>query len=330
MKYFLSKIATTPVNSDCFKTSTFFFLTLVLHLIAFSSIAHAQGLSDLVSSIAHRSSHGLHLEGRRQNQDRTEMGSVSGHTTLLKTDKHNIGLQAQYEHSNYISNNASLTDLYEAKVGATYNYQLTENKSYSLALSYGSKSDQLFKNSSVNTLSLNAAYSFKSSERGHWLLLLNYSNNRPFLNNIPLPFFAYSYTYSKDFRGTFGAPFASIFWRFKPKWSLTLFTIAPWILKAQVGYSIAGPIQAYLGVDISQQSFFEYGRSNLDERIFYEEKTLFIGFRSPITKNLFASLEFGNSFDRTFFFAEDYSTSPDDPVSLDSSLYSYLSLRAMF
>lgn len=273
--------------------------------------------------------HNIKLSGFRQNQDRTESGTGTARITIYQDPKNTVTFNGNFTHTNIFPNDTGITDLYESNFGLSYSHIVGKDRAYSFFASYGTKTDKPYADSSVNTLNLNAAYSLSKNERGRWLFLLNYSNNRPFLNNIPLPFFAYTYIHSKDFVGTFGAPFASVFWRFHPKVSMTLFAVIPWILKAQVSYSILGPLQVYSGVDFSQQSYFQHGRSNNKERLFYEENKIFVGFKSPISKNIFFETEFGNSFNRQYFFAEDYSRNPKNPTRLTSSLFGRVSLNVI-
>lgn len=268
--------------------------------------------------------HSLSIEGTRHNQNRVEYGQARATATLYKKDQHTLKFNAKYAHINITPNNSNITDLYDSDFGLAYSYTKSETQFLSFSANYGSNSDHMYKASDVNTLSLNSIYSFSKNPKSRWTLVLNYSNNRPFLNNIPLPFFTYTYIFSPDLIGTFGAPFASVFWRFSPKWSLNLLTIVPWVLKAQVSYQVWGPMQAYSGVDVSQQSFFELGRSNHKERIFFEESRVFVGLKSPLSKNIFAEAELGQSFNRKLFSAEDYTWNPDERTRLDSSLYGRL------
>jgi hypothetical protein len=225
---------------------------------------------------------------------------------------------------------SSVSDLYDIQFGASYTHVTEDKKMWSVSASFGSASDKPFRDSSVNTINATALYTFSSSPQSSWVLLVNYSNNRPILNNIPMPGFAYSYVPSKTFRGTFGAPFAMIFWQFEDKWSLNLFTLIPWIAKAQVSYSIMGPMQVYTGVDFSQMTFLQYGRVNSSERLYFDEKRAFLGFRTPLSRNLLTDLETGYSFGRQFFSATNYTPSPDSPLNLGSSWYGRLTMTAGF
>jgi len=65
---------------------------------------------------------------------------------------------------------------------------------------------------------------FSSAARNSWLLALSYSNNRPYLNNIPLPGFAYIIRGDR-FNAMIGFPFISADYRPDPDWDFR-FSIA--------------------------------------------------------------------------------------------------------
>lgn len=225
---------------------------------------------------------------------------------------------------------ASTPNLYKIQIGGAYTHLYEGRKLLSLSASYGSASDKPFKDSTVNTIDSTALYSFSNSPTSNWLLILNYSNNRPFLNNIPLPGFAYTYMPSKTFRGTFGAPFASIFWQFEDRWSVTSFVVVPWVMKTSIAYDLAPKKQIFVGADFNQMTYFQYGRANLKDRIFYDEKKAFFGFRSPLGEVLSLEIETGYAFDRSLFTAKKYTPSPAHPVELESAVYGKLGLSAAF
>lgn len=310
-------------------TTLLFYLTPGIFFMP--CLAYGFNLSDLGSLGApNLGKHQIKLSGERYNQDRSEYGTAFGLFTLYHNEISSLKFTTKYSHLNVTPNTTGITDLYDSEFGFTYSHKISETNQLSLYGGYGTKSDKPFKDSSVNTLNLNAIYSFAYGPKGRWTLLLNYSNNRPILNNIPLPFFAYTYIHSQDFIGTFGAPFASIYWKFAPKWSTSIFAVVPWIFKGQIFYHIVGPFRVYAGVDLSQQSYFQYGRSNNKERLFHEEHKAFVGLKAPLLKNLMLDAEFGYAFHRQFFIAESYSWKPKNPTDLEDSFYGQIGLNLFF
>lgn len=270
-------------------------------------------------------------------QPETPIGNGDDKTTLhrgalaiavpfAKTEKNSWMASTNFGWIDFTPDSKQVPNLYQFDVGLTYTEVMEDRKMWAGSFSVGSASDILFKNPSVTTFSGNYFYVNPKSESETWMFLVNYSNNRPFLNNIPLPGFAYIYTPSKTFRGTFGAPFAQLSWEFADRWTYNFFTLVPWVLKTSVDYTIAGPAKAYTGIDFSQATYYLHDRQNRNERLFYDEKKLFVGVKSPVNKNLFADLEAGYAFDRRFFAAEDYERDPANMIGLGSSVYVKLML----
>lgn len=224
----------------------------------------------------------------------------------------------------------TLSRFYDLKFGMGYTKALDDKRLWSASVRYGSASDRLFANPSVSTIGATWFYSYPVDETARWLYLVDYSNNRPILNNIPLPGFAYFYTPSKTFKLVVGVPFASVNWEFHERWGLEGFTLLPWIIKGHVFYKLNDHAKVYAGLDFSQVTYYRAERANNEERVFYDEKRLFLGVKSPISRHLLADLELGHAFDRAFFEAEDYEIDPENPTTFANAYYGKVSLRLYF
>lgn len=268
--------------------------------------------------------------GDEQTKASLEKGTLTAVVPFAKTDKESWTISTMTHWMDVTPDQEQRQDLYQFDVGLTYSRVIEDNRFWALNGSFGSASDRPFKAPSVDTLGANFFYVNPTSPQTSWLFLVNYSNNRPILNNIPLPGFAYTYIPSKSFRGTFGVPFAMIYWEFVDRWSMNFFTLIPWVIKTSVDYSIKGPMKASLGLDFSQSTYYIYGRENRQERLFYDEKRMYVGFKSPLTRQMMAEIEAGYSFDRKFFSAENYEVRPKEALHLGSSPYLKLSLQAAF
>lgn len=209
--------------------------------------------------------------------------------------------------------------------------QKTEGKKFwGFNVSYGSASDQPFANPSVNTIGANWIQALSIEEESSWSLIVNYSNNRPILNNIPLPGFAYTYTPSKTFQGTFGFPFVFTRWNFHPDLTWTGMILGFSIFKTELAYSIKGPIQLYTSFDFSQQPFLLRDREDAKNRFFYDEKKVALGIRSPLNKVLFADLSGGFTYDRNFFEAKDYDNRNGNLLNVKNTAYGMFTLSGRF
>ena len=257
------------------------------------------------------------------NNDKASLqkGTVNISVPFAKTDNSAWTVSSLSHWMDLYPDQTEIPDLYQFDVGLTYTRATEKGRFWAVNGNFGSASDKPFKDPSVSTMSANYFYLKPVSKTGTWLYLINYSNNRPILNNIPLPGFAYIYTPSKAFRGTFGIPFAMLNWEFADRWGFKFFTIAPWIIESTVDYAISGPMKAYTGLAFAQSTYYLYGRAEKKERLFYDEKKIFIGLKSPLSKKFFAELEGGYAFDRRYFSAENYERSPSDALVLGSSPY---------
>ncbi|XGC82238.1 hypothetical protein ACES2L_07045 [Bdellovibrio bacteriovorus] len=258
----------------------------------------------------------------------TKIESADISTPVYKTDSESYTVTANYSQFSINPKQSSFAHLYDVKIGAGYTRVVDEQRMWSVFARYGSASDRPFEANDVSTLGVTGFYSVPSDDpAGKWLLLVDYSNNRPILNNLPLPGFAYFYTPSKEFRAVLGIPFASVNWTYSEKYTLEVFTLVPWIVKVSTSYAVTPFAKLYTGFNFSQSTYYLYGREDKQERLFYDDKKVFVGAKSPISKTIFADLELGYAFDRAFFEAENYEISPDNETKIGNSAYGRLTLR---
>ncbi|MGZ3775174.1 MAG: hypothetical protein ACXVCY_15365 [Pseudobdellovibrionaceae bacterium] len=222
------------------------------------------------------------------------------------------------------------SELYDIKFGLGYTRAIDDQRLWSISTRYGSSSDKPFSKSNVTTFGFTALYSFPDKDLSRWLLLIDYSNNRPIFNNLPLPGFAYFYQPSKEFRGVFGVPFASINWQFAEPLTLEVFTLVPWIFKGSVNYKLTDVVKLYSGLDFSQVTYYLADRQNEKDRLFYDEKKLFLGIKFPLSAHIFSEFEMGHSFDRALFIAENYTRNPNNPVNMGNAFYGKLSIKFLY
>ncbi|WP_374079846.1 hypothetical protein [Bdellovibrio bacteriovorus] len=310
------------------KVSQIFFATLFFSLPTYA-FELAAGLTPPSQQKVMLSYSGLFYDKSDFPQERasTSYQTMNFVAPVYKTETEAVSLSLSGTQLAVKPGQGNLSELYDLQVGLGYTKALDDKRLWSVSARYGSASDKPFEDSTVTTLGVTAFYSYPSDETSRWLLLLDYSNNRPILNEIPLPGFAYFYAPSKTFRGVFGVPFVSLNWDYAEKWGMEVFTLVPWIFKASVNYKLNEYARIYTGVDFSQVTYYLYGRQNRNDRLFYDEKKVFLGVKSPLSKSVFAELEMGHAFDRAFFVDENYTTNPDNPVEIGNAFYGKVSLR---
>jgi hypothetical protein len=145
-----------------------------------------------------------------------------------------------------------------------------------------------------------------SGDRNAWLLLLTYSNNREFMNNIPFPSAGYWFEPNDRYRLILGIPFAML--EVKPADGLTLdfFYLPVRTVHAGASYRIAGPVKVYTAFDWRHESWFRRDRADDDHRLFYYEKRGTAGIQWDVFKGMTVDVSGGYSFDRLYFEGKDY------------------------
>ncbi len=206
----------------------------------------------------------------------------------------------------------------------------TNERFWGANLGIGSPSDEPFTDEKQLSLSASLVRGLDKHDDHQWMLLLFYSNNSSFLRGIPIPGFAYSYFPSKELRAVFGIPFAFVKWDYHEKWTLTFAMLAFQKVKLETGYKLFGPAQLFAGVESDQQVFMRRARQKEEERFSYEERKMYAGLKSPVSKVLFAELTVGHSFDRSFFEVEKYSDKTDNNLNLGNASYVALHLTSRF
>ncbi len=219
--------------------------------------------------------------------------------------------------------------LMESEYSLTYKHFGDQSSLTGLHLGYGSASDQLFKDKSVSTISATAFYSNTEDAVGRWIWLLSYSDNRTFANGVPLPGFAYIYRPSADFFGVFGFPFLFIRAKAFENYYYSVL-LGPYVYRLDFSKPIAGPVQAYIATDHTNQSYYRKSRSIDDEHFYYSETKLQAGIRSPISQMMFADVFGGLVFGRSFLEAKSFRYNDDDRVFLENRWLVGTNLTARF
>lgn len=261
-----------------------------------------------------------------QGEGRTQFQEFDLTLPIHKTETEGFSFNLKGNKLAVIPEQSEYSSFSELKASLNYTQVIDQQRQWSLSVRYGSASDKVFENSSVITYGATGTYSFPQTEKNRWLLLLDYANDRPILNNLPLPGFAYFYNPSKEFRGVFGVPFASINWNFAQSFSLDFMTVIPWVFKGAINYQLNSYSKIYSGFNFSQLTYYKFDRTNSKERVFFDEKKMFVGLKIPLHPKIFSEFELGHAFDRSIFKAESYQLNPDNPTLIGNAFYGKLNL----
>lgn len=227
------------------------------------------------------------------------------------------------------SGKALPSELYESEYGLSYRHYEGENKFWGFSTSFGSSSDKPFNSKDNSTLNANVFYSQSTDPVGRWIWLVNYSNNRSFANEVPLPGFAYIYKPSKGFFGFFGFPFAFVRYQISEQWT-TSALLGPYVYRFEISKVLLGPFQAYAQLDSSLQNYYLDNRAEKDHRLFISETKSLVGVRGPVSQVVFMELQGGFAFARSILESKNYEIKKDNHLLLENRWFLGTQLSARF
>ena len=202
-----------------------------------------------------------------------------------------------------------------------------KGKGYGVIFNFGSESDMAFNSSEEQVLNITPYYNFSRTKAGQWTLLMAYSNNRVFLNNVPLPSFSYTYRPSRKFIGVFGLPFVGLNWINFPKYMYRFF-LTPGSVLFYGAQSVVGPYQVFLDASYRVRSFIHVNRTDRENQLFLEEKRILLGITGPVSRKISIRFSGGYSFDRYMYEGNGpWSTGQKFSLGNDWIVLSKLSIR---
>ncbi len=209
-------------------------------------------------------------------------------------------------------------DLWSIETGGAYNhlFQSLAVRS-SLNLNVGSDSDHPFYSIHETVFRAGANYRVPSGSQNAWLFFLNYSNNRHFFNNIPLPGFGYFFVTDENrLQGLVGFPFIALSYRPTPAWNAQLSDLRPaersnaeiWTQGSMTTYGCIRRFQCG-----GSQEWLIADRPDYSDRLVFDKKRVALGVRSPLPYGFLFDVSGGRQFDQRFF-VNDSSSYKDVPT----------------
>ncbi|MCH2533253.1 MAG: hypothetical protein MK008_02295 [Bdellovibrionales bacterium] len=219
----------------------------------------------------------------------------------------------------YDSKSVSLDQLESAKLGFGY-----RNTDYGAFIDFGSEGDKLFSGDS-QTISVTGF-----SEYNSWVYFLNYSNNRTFLNHWPLPGLAYKWrSEDKKWNMYIGAPFFFASWNPITPLIFSYFTLLPYTHKLSAMYMIQF-VRVFAGINTGPKSFVASFLDPDDARIYYDEKTAYIGIAVPFSRRGAFVLRFDRSFSQKLSLSKSYQNLYSNEVRFSDASKASLHLKLNF
>lgn len=172
-------------------------------------------------------------------------------------------------------------------------------------ITFGSASDEPF--ASADEMTADVTFMTGTlDQRNGLLFLVNYSNNRDYLNRCALPGFAWRYQPTDAFKLALGFPFSGVRWEVTDWFSLSATYSFPRTVRARLGFRLAPSVELSAGFDWENQRFFRRDRPEVRDRLWYDEKRLTVRVRWEIGNSVYLEASGGYAFDRFFFEGETY------------------------
>ncbi len=189
-------------------------------------------------------------------------------------------------------------ELHKIELGGMYSRMSDTKGMMGVRGSFGSAGDKLFHSSRDFIFSASAFYAPPEQEKdSHWIYTLSIFNNNGFANYIPLPGFIYLYK-NETFTGMFGLPFMNLQWTPVKPWLLS-FSFFITNLKTSIAYSLNDSSILSLGFSLNQQVFLREDREENRDRLFLNDKRIYLGYRQILSQALNLEIQTGQSFDRS-------------------------------
>jgi len=212
---------------------------------------------------------------------------------ILENERDTLFLNTRYQKLDFSERSSLLDDYYDMQFGIQWRRNIEENRFYSVTASYGSSSNKPFASSDVTTFSSNFIYQFNSK----WFGILNYSNNRNFLNNIPIPSFLYLHTMSRNEVLVLGFPV--IFWKtqMSEHFSYQLNMFGPFRISTRITYT-QSPLAPFLMLEQTPENFLKYERISDDYQVFWIRRALVAGIGGMFYRGMSYEAQLGHAFDQ--------------------------------
>lgn len=216
--------------------------------------------------------------------------------------------------------------------GTAFSRKLDDRRQWGVNASVGSASDRPFDSLGETVFRVTGFYRLPSGELNSWILAVNYSNNRSFANNIPIPGAAYMIrNHEKTLFALLGFPFASFnYGGFMSDWGLRASYIFPYLVTTRLSRRLFGPIRAYAVFDWDQTAWLPADRGGVRERLFFESQNAGGGLTLPLSRSVTLDLSGGYSFNRRAFVAESVLRAKGASQHFDASPYASASMSMNF
>lgn len=194
-------------------------------------------------------------------------------------------------------------------------------------ISYGSASDKPFKRIANDTASANYMHQFNEK----WWMLVNWSNNRTFLNNVPLPGVFYVAKANREETLLYGLPVLLWRKRWQSGFEAHYFGFIPFNHRAHIGWFWDPFHGVTLGYEHQPRVFFRDDRVERRERFFFVEQRVLLDLRGAvIPRRLEWEVGVGHAFNRSAFESENFGSKKRFDIPLGDTWLAQAKLTSQF
>ena len=318
-------------------------LSFVAILSLVSNFVHAQSSELIDREIPGQHKYKINLKqmvgiekASRETEGATSQFDAYVYLPLYQKEETTYAVSAKSQHLHFghltaKNNFVPITDLYSQQVSLSMAFNDQEKNTWKISGGYGSASDKPFENSQSSVFDMNLSKKVQIDQRTSWTYFLNFSNNRGFLNNIPLPGFMYSTMNETMTQGAmFGIPFLTYWIRPTEKLTFTVFYLVPLTASVQASYNFTRFIQAGLKLSTGQQSYMRSDRTEKKDRIIYASDKASASLKANLSQSLVVELELVKAFNRSLFDGKDVTSLSSDRFELPEEDQGIVSLNYSF
>lgn len=196
--------------------------------------------------------------------------------------------------------------LWSLQAGGAFVRRLGERRRWGANLGVGSASDEPFHGMREAEFRAAAFSEFPAWRKDSWRLMLSYSNNRSFLNNIPLP--GAGYIFRDRVRGlqaTVGFPFIAVSYRPDADWRFRGFVFGPNRVTADLARSLFSGLWAFGRYARRPDQWLRSGREHRYDRLTYDSQEARLGLRGSFRGGASWEVSGGREFERRFYESRD-------------------------
>ncbi|MEI8348416.1 MAG: hypothetical protein WCG27_13185 [Pseudomonadota bacterium] len=262
--------------------------------------------------------------------DRTHYAEFFGQVPIVNTvggpeGHHVVALSSKDSYMDTLDNSKNNKfyiprNLYHADGTISYT-RFKGRDNWGVSVTGGSSSNKPFYSIKETDLQSTAIYRHYIDDKRTIIFLLNYSNNRAFLNNIPIPGVLYATEFTSKFGGAFGIPILYLWARPIDNMMINLLLLPPYLLQVRASYAFAGPWQVYSFFNMFPKSYFVAERTDRWQRLFFDEKKVSLGVKGPVNDWMALDLSAGYAFDRRFFLGNRYTDRDKNPREMSHNLF---------